>query len=136
MRNRPLLTRIFPPTAAHPSLPNPSPASGDLRDPVPVIALHGTLDSPGAWAPLADGLRARGRRVYVPAYGDRGTAALVDSVAEVESYINGVCTETNSDTVDIVAGYWLSCCLRVLQTMNASVFRFDVSSVCRALSAV
>ena len=103
MRNRPLLTRIFPPTAAHPSSPNPSPASGDLRDPVPVIALHGTLDSPGAWAPLADGLRSLGRRVYVPAYGNRGTAALADSVAEVEDYINGVCAETNSDTVDIVA---------------------------------
>ena len=103
MRNRPLLARIFPPTAAHPSLPNPSPASGDLRDPVPVIALHGTLDSPGAWASLADGLRDCGRRVYVPAYGNRGTAALVDSVAEVEAYINGVCAETNSDTVDIVA---------------------------------
>ena len=103
MRNRPLLTRIFPPTVARPSQPNPSPAAGNLSDPVPVIALHGTLDSPGAWAPLADGLRSLGRRVYVPAYGNRGTAALADSVAEVESYINGVCTETNSDTVDIVA---------------------------------
>lgn len=103
MRNRPLLTRIFPPTAARPSQPNPSPAAGNLSDPVPVIALHGTLDSPGAWAPLADGLRSLGRRVYVPAYGNRGTAALADSVAEVEDYINGVCAETNSDTVDIVA---------------------------------
>lgn len=103
MRNRPLLTRIFPPTAARPSLPNPSLAAGNLSDPVPVIALHGTLDSPGAWAPLADGLRSLGRRVYVPAYGNRGTAALADSVAEVEAYINGVCAETNSNTVDIVA---------------------------------
>lgn len=70
---------------------------------MPVIALHGTLDSPGAWAPLVDGLRARGRRIYIPAYGNRGTAALADSVAEVEAYIDGVCDETNSDTVDIVA---------------------------------
>lgn len=70
---------------------------------MPVIALHGTLDSPGAWAPLVDGLRARGRRVYIPAYGNRGTAAIADSVAEVEAYIDGVCAETNSDTVDIVA---------------------------------
>lgn len=98
-----MLARIFPPTTARPSLPNPTPMSGNLTDPVPVIALHGTLDSPGAWAPLADGLRARGRRIYIPAYGNRGTAAIADSVAEVEAYIHRLCAETNSDTVDIVA---------------------------------
>lgn len=101
--NRPLLARLFPPTTARPSRQNPSQISGTRFDPVPVIALHGTLDSPSAWVPLADGLRARGRRVFTPAYGNRGTAAIADSVAEVETYINKICAETDSDTVDIVA---------------------------------
>lgn len=70
---------------------------------MPVIALHGTLDSPGAWAPLIDGLRARGRLVYAPAYGERGTGAIADSVAEVEAYIEQICADTGSDEVDIVA---------------------------------
>lgn len=97
--NKPLLARIFPPTATRPTHHNPPSPS----DPVPVIALHGTLDSPGAWAPLIDELRDRGRLVFAPAYGERGTAAVADSVAEVEAYIDCICAETGSDAVDIVA---------------------------------
>lgn len=86
----------MPPKTARPSRSNP------VTDTVPIIALHGTLDSPGAWSLLVDELRDQGRRVYAPAYGERGTAALAKSVAEVEAYIARVCAETGSDTVDIV----------------------------------
>ncbi|MDO5030628.1 MAG: triacylglycerol lipase [Corynebacterium sp.] len=93
------MARIFPPIATRPTRPNPPNPS----DPVPVIALHGTLDSPGAWAPLIDGLRARGRLAYAPAYGERGTGAVGDSVAEVEAHIDRICADTGSDAVDLVA---------------------------------
>lgn len=41
----------------------------------------------------------------MPTYGNRGAAALADSIVEVEAYINGACTETNSDMVDIVVHF-------------------------------
>nr|WP_120491795.1 alpha/beta hydrolase [Corynebacterium lactis] len=86
-RRRPLALRI-PASRAVPALRN----STSPADPVPVVLLHGTLDSPGAWAPLADALRAAGRTVYVPAFGNRGTGAVAQSVAEVEAYVREIVT--------------------------------------------
>lgn len=101
---KPLLARIIPPVPTCPARSNPT-ADGPAGS-IPVVALHGTLDSPGAWAPLADALRAHNRNVFTPAYGARGTAPIADSVFEVEEFISqlgsGSDAEAGIPCVDVV----------------------------------
>lgn len=52
-----------------------------------MVVLHGTLGSPGNFERLAHALAAQGRRVIGFEYGDRGTADLARSTAEVADFL-------------------------------------------------
>ncbi|ALA68045.1 hypothetical protein CLAC_10605 [Corynebacterium lactis RW2-5] len=94
----PLLLRLFPAQPLPPLKRCPSSPAGLP----PVLLLHGTVDSPGAWAVLADALTSRGRIVFVPAYGNRGTDAVENSVAEVEEYARGLLSSSRAERLDII----------------------------------
>lgn len=68
----------------------------------PVLLLHGTVDSPGAWLTLAQALFEAGYNVFTPSYGNRGTAPLVQSVREIADYAAQILATTGSDCLDIV----------------------------------
>lgn len=59
--------------------------------------LHGTLGSPGNFQALATQLQARGRKVIGLEYGERGTAPIDISTAEVTEFLR------QFPTVDVIA---------------------------------
>lgn len=95
----PLLLRLFPPT---PLLPG-STASPEVEpEQVPVVLLHGTIDSPGAWSALAAELHRRGRRVLIPGYGNRGSAPIGESLVWLEGYLAEV-HASGASLIDVIA---------------------------------
>ncbi len=65
-------------------------ARTDKDHPWPVILIHGTTDSKGAWQLLGQELRADGWAVFAPDYGLRATGHIPDSVDQVTAYVAAV----------------------------------------------
>lgn len=74
----------------------------NTKQAIPVIILHGTMDSAGSWSKLAEELCQRGRTVVLPSYGQRGTASVSSSLKELEQVIAAVLQNTEATCVDIV----------------------------------
>ncbi|MFC9473374.1 esterase/lipase family protein [Nocardia sp. NPDC056952] len=77
--------------------------------PIPVVLLHGTLDSAVVWNVLAPQLTAAGYCVYAPTYGVAGAipglggvAPVAESATEISSFLDRVLTTTGAGQVDIV----------------------------------
>lgn len=87
------------------------------RCPWPVILLHGTGATPGAFELLGEELRAAGWAVFAPAYGHRATDSLEQSVAQIDAYIRAVLQVTGAAKAVIVghsqggllARWWAEC---------------------------
>lgn len=85
------------------------------RRPWPVVLIHGTGDTNGAWQQLTIELREEGWAVFVPEFGNRCTDPVEESAAQVGAYIEAVRTVTHADQVVIVghsqggvlARYWM-----------------------------
>lgn len=84
--------------------------------PWPVVLVHGTSDTNGAWELLANDLRTQGWCVFAPAYGHRATDPVEQSAAQVGSYVEAVLAVTGAEQAIVVGHsqgglvlrYWMS----------------------------
>lgn len=119
MMKRPFLLRVLPPTSIPQSLLDAVSFTIDLerisavtiggksdtttrfRD-IPVLVLHGTMDSAGSWSKLASTLRERGRTVVLPSFGERGTGSVAESLSDLEQLVTLVLQRIGARQLDIV----------------------------------
>lgn len=81
--------------------------------PRPVVLIHGTNDTSGAWGPAARALRGDGYAVFAPDYGREatsvrgragggGTGDIEDSARELTAFVRQVLAATGATAVDVV----------------------------------
>lgn len=83
--------------------------------PWPIVLIHGTGDTPGAFQEMGFELRTAGWAVFAPGYGQRATRPIQESAKDVGAYIDAVLAVTGAKKVIIVghsqgglvARYWM-----------------------------
>lgn len=94
------LVRLIPSRGSLPPLPSATEITSARS--TPVVFLHGWLASPGNFEQPITKLLRQGIPVAAPGYGNRGTVAVADSLAQVRGQLEKIVAVSATGQIDVV----------------------------------